>query len=76
MPTRGTIHRTVRVDDSVWLPAMARAEAEGRTLSDVIRAALKLYGEDNHPTWGSEVTPANTAHIASCPQCQVTFRRT
>lgn len=26
-----------------------------------------------HPTWGSEVSPANNAHIAFCPQCQETF---
>lgn len=41
--SRGTIHRTVRVEDGLWLPAKAKAEAEGRNLSDVIREALRDY---------------------------------
>lgn len=36
--------RAVRVPDEIWQAAQERAEAEGRTVSDVIRAALKRYG--------------------------------
>jgi hypothetical protein len=45
MPTRGTIHRTVRVEDALWLPAMAKAKERGEKLSDIIRAALRAYLE-------------------------------
>jgi hypothetical protein len=38
-----TPHRTVRVEDELWDPAMAKAAAEGTTVSEVIRAALKRY---------------------------------
>lgn len=41
--SRGTIHRTVRVPDEIWLPAKEIAEHEGETLSDVIRRALLEY---------------------------------
>lgn len=36
--------RAVRVPDDVWEAARERAKTEGRTVSDVIRAALKRYG--------------------------------
>lgn len=41
--SKGTTHRTVRVDDELWLAAKAKAEAEGENLSDVIREALRAY---------------------------------
>ena len=41
--SRGTTHRTVRVEDELWLSAKAKAEAESRNLSDVIRDALRAY---------------------------------
>ena len=37
--------RTVRIPDEVWETAVARATAEGRTMSDVIRVLLVRYGE-------------------------------
>jgi antitoxin component of RelBE/YafQ-DinJ toxin-antitoxin module len=43
MPTRGTIHRTVRIDDALWEQAKAKADADGVNLSEVIRAALRAY---------------------------------
>jgi len=43
--SRGTIHRTVRVDDALWTAAKTKAEAEGVNLSDVIRDALRAYVE-------------------------------
>ena len=47
--TRGTTHRTFRAEDELWLPAKAKAEAEGRNLSDVLRDALRAYvaGEED-----------------------------
>ena len=35
--------RTVRVDDELWQAVQAKAAEEGRTVSDVIRAALRRY---------------------------------
>lgn len=36
-------HRTVRVPDDEWEPAMAKAVERGETLSEVIRRALREY---------------------------------
>jgi predicted HicB family RNase H-like nuclease len=38
-----TPHRTIRIDDALWSAAQAAAEAEGKTLTEVIRAALTRY---------------------------------
>ena len=35
--------RTVRVSDDVWVPALAKAAANGETVAQVIRAALIDY---------------------------------
>lgn len=35
--------RAIRVDDELWKAAQAKAEAEARTVSDVIREALRKY---------------------------------
>lgn len=35
--------RSVRVEDELWEAAKAKAAAEGRTITDVIVAALKRY---------------------------------
>jgi hypothetical protein len=35
--------RNVRVDDELWQAALDKARAEDRTISDVIRAALRRY---------------------------------
>lgn len=40
--------RAIRVDPSTWDAAMARARAEHRTLSDVIRVALRAYAEGRY----------------------------
>jgi predicted DNA binding CopG/RHH family protein len=44
--SRGTIHRTIRIDDALWTAAKAKADAEGVNLSEVIREALRAYIED------------------------------
>ena len=41
-----TPNRTIRVPDDVWEPAMAKAHAEGTTLTEVIIRALKAYLRD------------------------------
>jgi len=38
-----TPQRTIRVPDDEWIPAKAAVEANGETISDVVRAALKRY---------------------------------
>ncbi len=43
--SRGTIHRTIRIPDEIWLPAKAKADADGVNLSEVIREALRTYIE-------------------------------
>jgi predicted transcriptional regulator len=43
--SRGTTVRAVRVPDELWDAARARARAEDRTLSDIIREALAAYAE-------------------------------
>lgn len=38
-----TLTRVVRVEDDLWKPAMAKAEAEGTTLTAVLNDALRRY---------------------------------
>lgn len=38
-----TPQRAVRVDDSTWAAAQKRADLEHRTVSDVVRVALRAY---------------------------------
>lgn len=38
--------RNLRCEEGIWRPAMRRAQAEGTTLTAVIRAYLKRYGKD------------------------------
>ncbi|WP_167542653.1 hypothetical protein [Mycobacterium europaeum] len=35
--------RAIRVDDELWHAALAKAEAEGRALSEVIRELLERW---------------------------------
>jgi hypothetical protein len=41
--TGKTTNRNLRVPDSEWVPALEKARAEGRTLTDVLRAYLRRY---------------------------------
>ena len=50
--------RNVRVPDALWEAAKARAAAEGRTLTDVIVAALHRYVSAPQPE-GRTDPPAN-----------------
>ena len=43
--SRGTTHRTVRIEDGLWEKARALAAERGESLSDVIRDALRVYVE-------------------------------
>jgi hypothetical protein len=38
-----TSNRTVRISDAVWSAAKAKAEAEGASISDVVRRLLATY---------------------------------
>jgi hypothetical protein len=40
-----TTIRGVRVPDEEWHPAQAKAKAEGETVTDVVRRALREYVE-------------------------------
>lgn len=41
--TPGTPRRTIRVPDTLWDAAQAKAEAEGTDVSAVLRKALERY---------------------------------
>jgi len=45
MPSKGTKHRGVRVEDDLWLRAKREAARRNEHLSDVIRRALEEYVE-------------------------------
>ena len=45
--SKGTKHRTVRIEDGLWEEAKAAASERGDNLSEVIRATLWQYVE-NH----------------------------
>lgn len=40
---RGTTLRNIRVDDDLWQAAQAKAEAEGRSVSEVVRELLARW---------------------------------
>lgn len=44
-----TPHRTIRIDDELWKAAQAAAEREGKTITEVIRAALTRYVKRSKP---------------------------
>ncbi|MFI5859174.1 hypothetical protein [Streptomyces parvulus] len=48
--------RNVRVSDALWEAAKARAAAEGKTVTDVIVAALHRYVSAPHPGAGTRRT--------------------
>ena len=52
--------RTLRAADEVWLPALARADAEGIPLSEVLIAALRDYG-------AGQLAPARQFTFANWP---------
>jgi hypothetical protein len=41
-----TPNRSVRCPDEVWLPAKAKAEDNGETITDVVNRLLKEYAAD------------------------------
>lgn len=47
---RGTVHRSIRIPDSEWLPARERADREGESVTDVVRRALREYVTDPEST--------------------------
>lgn len=43
--SRGTPTRSIRVPDDVWAAALARADAEGETVSGLLVTVLRAYGD-------------------------------
>lgn len=41
--SRGTIHRTLRVEDDLWGAAKVTADERGENLSEILRQALRDY---------------------------------
>jgi hypothetical protein len=46
MPGKGTTRRSVRVSDDRWKAAKEKAEAEGRSVSDVLNDCLDKFVDD------------------------------
>ena len=46
MPSKGTPHRTVRIEDGLWDAAKEAAKQNGTNISEVIREALSAYVRD------------------------------
>jgi Mn-dependent DtxR family transcriptional regulator len=55
MPGKGTTRRSIRVPDAKWDKAKAKAEKEGRTVSDVLSACLDKYIGDEQQDGDGEV---------------------
>lgn len=45
--TGKTPKRSVRIDDARWAAAKAKAEREGKTVSDVLKECIDKYVEDD-----------------------------
>lgn len=45
--SKGTTIRGIRVSDELWDAAKAKADQEGRNLSEIIREALQAYVTDS-----------------------------
>lgn len=43
-----TQQRSIRIDDEIWQAATERAADEERTVSDIVRIALKQYAEGRY----------------------------
>ena len=41
--SKGTKVRTVRIEDELWIPAQEKAKKNNDNLSDIMRAALRAY---------------------------------
>lgn len=48
MPNGPTPRRAIRIDDETWEAAAGRADLEHRTVSDVVRIALRAYAEGSY----------------------------
>jgi predicted DNA-binding protein len=42
-----TQHRSIRIPDEIYYPAMEKAKSEGRTVSEVVREFLAEYIDEN-----------------------------
>jgi metal-responsive CopG/Arc/MetJ family transcriptional regulator len=48
--SRGTIHRTLRVEDDLWGAAKSIADGRGENLSEILRQALRDYVSQHEGT--------------------------
>lgn len=83
--TGKTPNRNLRAPDDVWLPALARAEAEGTTLTDAMVGFLRDYGAGPLPgarvftfanwpeaaEWGERHATALTALVRSLDEAAI-----
>lgn len=51
--TGETPKRNIRIEDAIWVPALERAQAEGRTLTRVVKEYLATYGAQAGPESGT-----------------------
>jgi hypothetical protein len=73
--------RTARIEDEIWTPAQARAQAEGASLAALMRAAVQRYASGELTSQalpatrpGLELT--SQADAASRPDARVTSQAT
>lgn len=71
--SKGTPHRTVRIDDELWAASIAKATERGEKVSDAIRRALVLYVEDQHVKGTDRISQRGALHIENCPDCNERF---
>lgn len=60
--TGQTPKRNLRIEDAIWLPALARAEEEGRSVASVVREYLATYGAQAQPQAG-EINPWDVVNL-------------
>jgi hypothetical protein len=65
--TKTPLH-SFRVDDELWLQTLAAAHANGQTIADVLRAAMRSYLEEQQakaPERPTTPTTATSSHTES-----------
>lgn len=66
LPVAVTPKRSIRIDDSLWEAATARAKERRESVVDVVRRALIAYVERTCATCGSSWI----APVDACPTCE------
>jgi len=58
--SRGTPTRSIRVPDDVWAAALARADAEGETITGLLVTVLAAYGDGRNMADALHAARGNT----------------